>query len=68
MTELDEVIPIKKLFDRGFPGYDFPLSLKAHYAKEETFLNYLRFIEARGIYTVNFILQGEHEEVCVTKG
>ena len=44
ITELGEIIPIRKLIDRDYPNYDFPINLRMYYRKQpSTFLNYLAF-------------------------
>lgn len=48
ITEIAEYIPIKKIIDRGFPSYNFPLNLQNRLTKNGTLLdpsfeNYLKF-------------------------
>ena len=46
MAEVGHLIPIGVLLDRAYPGYDYPLDLRAYYAGGESpFLNYLAFAE-----------------------
>ena len=46
MAEVGHSIPIGVLIDRAYPGYDYPLDLRAYYADGESpFLNYLAFAE-----------------------
>lgn len=45
ITEVHEYIPIKKLIDRGYPEYDYPLDLKNYYKNDLSFSNYLNFID-----------------------
>lgn len=48
ITEVGDVIPIKKLIDRGYPDYNYPVDLREFYGKIRprlAFTNYLKFIE-----------------------
>ncbi len=45
ITEVGEYIPIKTLIDRNAPDYDYPVDLKTRYKENQTFQNYLKFIE-----------------------
>lgn len=50
LTELAEYIPIKKIIDRAYPTYNFPLSLNNRLTKKGTLLdpsfeNYLKYVE-----------------------
>ena len=46
ITEVGDILPIKKLIDRNYPAYNFPIDLKIAYQKEPSiFLNLNRFIE-----------------------
>ncbi|HOY14974.1 MAG TPA: MBL fold metallo-hydrolase [Saprospiraceae bacterium] len=46
ITEVGDILPIKKLIDRNYPTYNFPTNLKIAYQKEPSiFLNLQRFIE-----------------------
>ena len=46
ITEVGEFIPIRRIIDRGYPDYDYPVDLEVAYGHPaETFLNYLAFIE-----------------------
>jgi hypothetical protein len=47
ITELNEYIPIRKLIDRNYPNYDYPVDLREKVLDKETFANYLAFIDAR---------------------
>ncbi|WP_051350370.1 ComEC/Rec2 family competence protein [Dyadobacter alkalitolerans] len=44
ITDVREQLPIKKLIDRGFPTYNYPVNLKTFYKKDATFMNYMEFI------------------------
>lgn len=45
ITEVGDILPIKKLIDRSSPANDFPVDLKKYYQHEPSaFLNYQRFI------------------------
>lgn len=50
LTEIPEYIPIKKVIDREYPKYDFPLDLRKRLGKngkpyDPTFQNYLAFLD-----------------------
>jgi hypothetical protein len=45
ITEVGDEIPIRKLIDRGYPDYNFPVNLKVQPSSDTTFLNYLSFID-----------------------
>ncbi len=42
VTELGELVPIKKLIDRAYPENDFPVKLDAYYKKEPSIFNNLQ--------------------------
>ena len=45
LTQVGDLIPIRKLIDRDYPKYDFPTDLRGAYRAEPSiFLNYLRFV------------------------
>ena len=46
ITEVGDQIQIRKLIDRNYPNYDFPVDLNQAYRSEpSSFLNYRRFID-----------------------
>lgn len=47
ITEVDEIIPIKTLIDRSYPDYDTPKGLSDYYANDQSFLNYLKYVDYR---------------------
>ncbi len=44
ITEVNEIILIKKMIDRAYPSYQFPLHLSTHIQDKEPFSHYLKFI------------------------
>ena len=44
IPELGRLVPMKKVIDRNFPHYDFPLDLKSYLEKDSLFQSYLNFI------------------------
>ena len=52
ITELNEYLPIKKLIDRGYPEYSYPVNMRDRVNKDgseydPSFNNYLRFVDSR---------------------
>lgn len=47
ITEVHEYIPIKKLIDRNYPTYSYPVDIAKNHFDSATFLNYLRFIHSQ---------------------
>ena len=47
ITEVNELIPIKKLIDRAYPTYQFPFDLRTHIQDKESFSHYLKFIHSQ---------------------
>lgn len=47
ITEVHEYIPIKKLIDRNYPSYSYPVDIAKHHFDSATFSNYLRFIQSQ---------------------
>jgi glyoxylase-like metal-dependent hydrolase (beta-lactamase superfamily II) len=45
ITEVHEYNPIKKLLDRDYPDYQYPVSIVKNNFDSTTFLNYLKFIQ-----------------------
>lgn len=46
ITEVGDIIPIKKLIDRAYPNYNYPVDLrkKRNGNEDKTMINYLKFI------------------------
>ena len=45
ITQVGDLVPIKKLIDRSAPDYNFPLDLNKYYTEQNSiFLNYQKFI------------------------
>ena len=42
ISDVDAVVPIRRLLDRGFPAYDYPLPQRAPFA-----VNYLEYVKSR---------------------
>jgi hypothetical protein len=42
MSDVDELVPIRRLIDRGFPDYDYPEPSQAPFAR-----NYVQYVKAR---------------------
>lgn len=47
ITEIDSYVPIRLLIDRAYPDYNEPLGMKDYYGSDDSFQNYLKFIDAR---------------------
>lgn len=58
---LGDLIPIKKVIDRNYPNYDFPLDLKKHLLKDSLFQNYQKFIKEKGIPTESLIVGSDSQ-------
>ncbi len=46
LVELGKTIPIKKMIDRNYPNYDFPLDLKNFFKNNKRFQDYQSFIDS----------------------
>ena len=44
-VELGKIIPFRKIIDRNYPKYNYPLNLKNYLAKDFIFQEYIAFIE-----------------------
>lgn len=49
LVELGKLIPIKKIIDRNYPNYDFPLDVKKYLSEDKLFQDYLTFISENKI-------------------
>ncbi|MEJ0054817.1 MAG: hypothetical protein WDN75_03690 [Bacteroidota bacterium] len=47
ITEVNEYIPIKKVIDRNYPLYNYPVDIKTNSFDKESFLNYTAFISSQ---------------------
>jgi beta-lactamase superfamily II metal-dependent hydrolase len=47
ITEVAERLPVRKLIDRNYPDYDYPVDLKNRQPADPTFMNYLSFIDRK---------------------
>jgi len=56
LVELARKIPIKKIIDRNYPDYDFPLNLKKYLEKDTIFHDYLSFLEKNKIPSESLIV------------
>ncbi|WP_299549807.1 hypothetical protein [Seonamhaeicola sp.] len=62
LVSLGKGIKINKLIDRNFPGYDFPLDLKKYLSEDETFQNYLAFIDSSKVQ-VEALIVGSNSQI-----
>ena len=69
VTEVGDIIPIRKMIDRNYPDYDFPVNLQTYYRREpSTFLNYLAFVRhhvATRTMEAEALVAGSNEQVCL---
>lgn len=71
VTELNEYLPIKRLIDRGYPDYSYPVDMRNRVNSDgseydPTFNNYIRFVEARtqsGDMTAQKLIPGSNDQV-----
>jgi len=47
ITEVNEYIPIKKIIDRNYPFYNYPVDVKTYSFDKESFRNYIDFINSQ---------------------
>ncbi|WP_425235651.1 ComEC/Rec2 family competence protein [Ulvibacterium sp.] len=45
LVELGNLLPIKRVIDRDYPNYDFPLDLRKQLVRDRTFQEYLQFLD-----------------------
>ncbi len=62
LVELGNLIPIKKIIDRNYPNYDFPLDIKEHQKDNSLFTNYLNFIETSEV-TAESLIPGSNTQL-----
>ena len=68
LTEVGELIPIRMMIDRAGPALDYPVDLKSHYQNNETFMNYLRFIEyhtQEGTMKADRLIPGADDQIVL---
>lgn len=65
ITEIDEYVPIQVLLDRAYPDYDEPTGLKGYYGGDNSFQNYLKFVEARklGDKSTQRLIPGSNSQI-----
>lgn len=66
ITELNEYMPIRKIIDRNYPKYDYPVDLRKHVLDKETFVNYLEFINtlvAKNLLKVEALEAGSKTQI-----
>ncbi len=66
ITEVNEYLPIKKLIDRNYPLYNFPVDIKTHHLDKISFTNYQAFIHtqmAKGVLMVEKLKVGSKTQI-----
>ncbi len=66
ITEVNEYLPIKKLIDRNYPLYNFPVDIKTHHFDIMSFTNYLAFIQTqitKGALVVESLKAGSKTQI-----
>jgi len=68
ITEVHEYIPIKKLIDRNYPAYKYPVDIAKNNFDSATFSNYLIFIQhhlSRKSFSVEALKAGSKNQVTL---
>lgn len=68
IIEVDTYLPIGILFDRGYPSYSHPVSLRRYHYDTATFNNYLKFVaarEKRSIHSVQQLRAGADDQLVM---
>jgi beta-lactamase superfamily II metal-dependent hydrolase len=69
ITEVGDIIPIKKLIDRGYPSYTTP-RVTGLYQNDKTFSNYLAFIAEQKSHSqleVEMLIAGRNNQIILKK-
>jgi hypothetical protein len=62
ISDVDGRLPIRKLIDRGYPGYAYPSAQTAPYAK-----NYIAYVRARQAETTERFQPGRADQIRLTQ-
>lgn len=64
ITEIHELLPIRKLIDRNYPSYDYPVGIRQHTFEKESFSNYCDFVNSISQETtVESLLPGSKDQI-----
>lgn len=66
MVELGRMVPIKKIIDRDYPDYNFPLDLESFLSKDAIFNEYISFIEKNKI-PAEALKAGSNNQIVLLK-
>jgi beta-lactamase superfamily II metal-dependent hydrolase len=70
ITELHEYLPIRKLIDRNYPDYTYPVDIKRFTFDSTTFINYLSFLRtniSKHAFTVESLNPGSQSQLVLLK-
>jgi hypothetical protein len=70
ITEVHEYLQIKKLIDRNYPGYSYPVDILKNHFDSITFSNYRRFIASqKGInsFSIEALKAGSRNQITLLK-
>lgn len=67
LVDLGRTIPIKKIIDRNYPDYDFPVDLKTYLQADNDFKKYLAFIEHSKVKTES-LKAGSNTQITLKTG
>lgn len=65
-TEVPEYIPVRKIIDRDYPNYNYPVDIRKHHFDTTTFSNYLRFVatqQKKGTVVESLVAGSKHQIV-----
>ncbi|MCB0745208.1 MAG: MBL fold metallo-hydrolase, partial [Ignavibacteriae bacterium] len=63
---LGNIIPIKKIIDRNYPDYDFPLDLKQYLSSDSLFQDYQKFISKKDL-SVEALTVGSNAQLVLLR-
>ncbi|MDC6367612.1 MULTISPECIES: ComEC/Rec2 family competence protein [Flavobacteriaceae] len=66
LVALGNAVPIKKVIDRNYPEYDFPVDLRKHHLENKTFQDYLAFL-AKDEITAESLKVGQSNQIQLMK-
>ncbi|MDR0348400.1 MAG: hypothetical protein LBH90_02765 [Tannerella sp.] len=70
ITEVAEWIPIRKLIDRNYPDYNYPIDLVNKKSVDSTFMNYRAFIDWQkelGEMSIESLVVGSNRQIVLQK-
>ncbi|GAA3580588.1 ComEC/Rec2 family competence protein [Snuella lapsa] len=65
-VDLEKLVPMKKVIDRNYPDYNFPLDLKKYLSSDSLFQDYQKFISKKDL-SVEALIVGSNAQLVLLR-